>query len=224
MARFRAFLMSLCVLCLASVLGCQGTSELEPNDSSAASGSGQARQVTQDNETNGTTSPHSNDTVVDSDPSASPEDPSTNEPGSIEFLPVDRAGLDEVIASHRGKVVLVDCWATWCHACMEEFPKSVALSNELGARGLVVIGLNFDSTDDPAQLAAASIFLRRVGARFPQCVNSVEGSVRSMEAYDIEEGLPHYRLYDRAGNLVATYSNQPDDLREQIERLLDVSE
>lgn len=61
---------------------------------------------------------------------------------------VDKAGFDAEIALHKGKIVLVDCWATWCVPCVKEFPKTVAMSHDFADKGLVVISLSFDELAD----------------------------------------------------------------------------
>ncbi|MDP2139070.1 MAG: TlpA disulfide reductase family protein [Candidatus Didemnitutus sp.] len=71
-----------------------------------------------------------------------------------EALPVLRAapafklqGLDgsEIsLASLKGKVVVVDFWATWCPPCIEEIPGYIALQNKHGKSGLVIVGVSLD--------------------------------------------------------------------------------
>src|SRR5262245_40794760 len=57
---------------------------------------------------------------------------------------VDKAGYDKVIAANKGKVVVVDCWATWCVPCRKAFPKTVELSKTYAEQGVVVVSLSFD--------------------------------------------------------------------------------
>ena len=62
-----------------------------------------------------------------------------------QLTPLDQAGFAALINSHRGKVVLVDFWATWCDPCREELPKLVALSRKLPFELITV------SADEPEQ-------------------------------------------------------------------------
>ncbi len=55
------------------------------------------------------------------------------------------------LASYRGKVVLLDFWATWCVPCREEIPHFVALQRKYGDRGLAVIGISMDDTEAPVR-------------------------------------------------------------------------
>jgi len=48
------------------------------------------------------------------------------------------------MADHRGQVVLVNYWATWCGPCWEETPGLIRLSKELGPKGLAVVGVSID--------------------------------------------------------------------------------
>ncbi len=63
---------------------------------------------------------------------------------------VDPAGLSKLLAERRGRVVVLNLWATWCVPCLREIPDLVALENEFAARGLVLVGLGMD---DPGALA-----------------------------------------------------------------------
>lgn len=60
----------------------------------------------------------------------------------IELKPVTIAELDDEIASHKGKVVLIDVWFLGCAPCVKKFPEFVELHRELASEGLVCISLN----------------------------------------------------------------------------------
>ena len=73
-------------------------------------------------------------------------------------------GADVTLASLRGKVVLVNLWATWCEPCRHELPELAALHQREGERGLVVIGLNVDRARDRDAVIA---YVRRRKLPFP---------------------------------------------------------
>lgn len=120
--------------------------------------------------------------------------------------------FQQYLAKHRGQVVLVDFWATWCIPCREKFPETVALSRKYSDGGLVVISM---SLDDPEAREAALKFLQSQNAPFDHLVSSLGGSDESFEEFEIEGGaLPHLKLYDRKGELRHTFSNS-DPLAER---------
>jgi thiol-disulfide isomerase/thioredoxin len=94
----------------------------------------------------------------------------------------------------RGKVVLIDFWATWCGPCKKEMPGYQKLQDEYGPRGFVVIGFKFDTmadTEDPVK------FARRMGVRYALAIAPDE----LKEKFGGIEGLPTTMLYDREGIL-----------------------
>jgi thiol-disulfide isomerase/thioredoxin len=96
----------------------------------------------------------------------------------------------------RGKVVLVDFWATWCQPCKKEMPGYQKLADHYGARGFVVIGFKFDTMRDmenPLQFAS------KIGVRYPLAVATEDVKQR----FGGIEGLPTTMLYDRQGILRA---------------------
>src|SRR4051812_16001142 len=82
----------------------------------------------------------------------------------------DTAGALD-LARYRGKVVLVDFWASWCEPCRHSFPWLNAMQAKYADRGLVVIGVNVDR-----ERADADRFLRDVPAKF-QIVYDPEGTL-----------------------------------------------
>lgn len=97
-------------------------------------------------------------------------------------------------AQFRGKVVLVDFWATWCEPCKKEMPGYQRLADTYGPRGFAVVGFKFDTmmdTEDPLA------FAKRIGVRYPLGVATEE--VR--RKFGGIEGLPTTMVYDRRGIL-----------------------
>jgi len=64
---------------------------------------------------------------------------------------IDPAGLGKLLAERRGKIVVLNLWATWCVPCLREIPDLVALEREFAARGVTLLGLGMD---DPGALDA----------------------------------------------------------------------
>jgi peroxiredoxin len=66
---------------------------------------------------------------------------------------VDGPGLVKAIRAHKGKVVVLNLWATWCPPCVEEFPEFVKLHNTHRKQGLAVIGASLDEPEDRRKVA-----------------------------------------------------------------------
>jgi thiol-disulfide isomerase/thioredoxin len=74
--------------------------------------------------------------------------------GKVDLQSVDPAAVKKAIESNKGKVVLVNYWATWCGPCVDEFPLIVKLQNQYRDKGLVVIGISFDDPDEKDKVVA----------------------------------------------------------------------
>ena len=133
---------------------------------------------------------------------------------TITLQPVDRAGYEAVIKKHKGKVVLVDVWATWCVSCREGFPQTVAWHEQLADKGLAVVSFSFDDEEDKID---ALDFLTKQNARFDNLLSTL--GEESYDAYKIDGGaLPHYKLYGRDGKLLRAFASG------DAERVLDHKE
>ena len=94
----------------------------------------------------------------------------------------------------RGRVVLVDFWATWCQPCKKEMPGYQKLVDEYGARGFVVIGFKFDTMPDMENPVE---FVKGIGVHYPLAVATDD----LKQKFGGIEGLPTTMLYDRDGVL-----------------------
>jgi cytochrome c biogenesis protein CcmG/thiol:disulfide interchange protein DsbE len=112
------------------------------------------------------------------------------------------------LARHRGKVVLVDFWASWCEPCRRSFPWLNAMQARYADRGLVVIGVNVDR-----DRADADRFLQDVPAAFP-IVYDPAGTLASR--YDLP-GMPASYVIGRNGAVVARHIGFRSNLRAQRE-------
>lgn len=138
-------------------------------------------------------------------PFAQPTETSkVNDTASVTVQVVDRAGFDAVLAKHKGHVVLVDYWATWCAPCRKKFPHTVALANAHAIDGLAVIGVAMD--DDEAHGDVVD-FLSKQQATFENLRSTSGASDESFEAFEIPGGtLPCLRLFDRDGQILKTFA------------------
>lgn len=95
--------------------------------------------------------------------------------------------------SLKGKVVVVDFWATWCGPCIHEIPGYVALQKKYADRGLVIVGLSVDQKGE----AAVNPFAKKMGVNYPLALADSE----IIEAFGGFEAIPTTFLIDREGKI-----------------------
>lgn len=134
-----------------------------------------------------------------------------DKPLPLKFTTLDGKPFD--LAEHKGRVVVIDWWATWCPPCIKELPRFKQVVNTFGPKGVAFVGISLDSDRD--KLAA---FLGKEEMTWPQYsdglgwknVLSVQLNVRS---------IPAVWLVDKKG--VLRDMNASAGLEEKIARLLE---
>ena len=122
---------------------------------------------------------------------------------------VDEAGFQKLVASHRGKVVVYDFWATWCEPCRAELPQLVKLEAKLRSRGFVLVTV---SADEPEQAAEAAKLLKKTGFTGAAYRKQAQNDERFIDAIDRQWGgaIPALFLYDRNGRKVRSFIGETD--------------
>jgi len=111
---------------------------------------------------------------------------------------INEIGYPKMIAAQKGKVVLVDFWATWCVPCRKEMPELAKLEAKLKAKGLVLIPI---SADEPENEASAREFLSKAGIKSQGYLKAPKDDDTFIRTIDPKWGgeLPALVLYDRTG-------------------------
>jgi peroxiredoxin len=112
---------------------------------------------------------------------------------SVDFTLPDLQGKEWTLSKLRGKVVLLNFWATWCEPCRKEMPDLEALSREFAMKGLVVLGV---SDDEPGKITP---YILEHKYSYPILLDPGSRITKLMTG----DGIPKSFVYDRTGNLVA---------------------
>jgi cytochrome c biogenesis protein CcmG/thiol:disulfide interchange protein DsbE len=130
-----------------------------------------------------------------------------------DFTRADLAGKPMHLSGYRGKVVLLNFWASWCDPCLEEMPRFSAWQQTYGATGLQIIGISMDDAAAP---------VKQLLARRPVPYTVVMGDAGLGERYGGVLGLPLTYLIDRRGRIIARYEGESDlaKMEEKIKGLL----
>lgn len=119
------------------------------------------------------------------------------------------AGVQKLVAKHKGRVVVLDIWTTTCPGCLEKFPDFVALQKTFG-RDVVLISVNCDYDGiegKPPSYYRKNVlkFLRKQKAAFDNVMLNV--SLLSFLEAEKLNSTPAMYVYDRSGKLVKRFDN-----------------
>ena len=121
---------------------------------------------------------------------------------SGQYLPAPQMALTDLngqkldLDSYRGKVVLVDFWATWCDPCRAEIPHFIQLQNKYFDQGFRVVGISMDDSSDPVHE-----FYDKFKMNYPVAM----GSAKVAEQFGGVLGLPVSFLIGRDGRIYARH-------------------
>ena len=110
----------------------------------------------------------------------------------------DLAGIRQPLAQWRGKILVVNFWATWCPPCRQEIPEFIALQKQYGEQGLQFVGIALD------EKAKIQNFVDEVGINYPILVGDLEAVALAQASGNRMGGLPYTVVIDQKGNVVAT--------------------
>ena len=134
---------------------------------------------------------------------------------------VDEAAYQKLIAANKGKVVLVNFWATWCKPCRAEMPALAKLEARLRARGLKLITVSADEEDKETQ---AEAFITQTGVPAPAYIRKAKDDDKFINFVDPKwsGALPASILYDKSGKRVKSFIGETSmkELEAAIQKLL----
>ena len=113
----------------------------------------------------------------------------------------DLSGRALRLSDYKGKVVVLNFWATWCPPCRAEMPDLIRMQREYRSQGLQVVGITYP----PEEIAEVRQFVRKLGVNYPIAL----GTIETKSLFDETETLPLTIVIDREGKV-----------RERIEGIL----
>lgn len=119
---------------------------------------------------------------------------------AAEPAPIDSAGLNALMAKNRGKVVMLNFFATWCPPCRAEIPEIVKMRKKFPEDKVAVIGLSVDETANVVEP-----FMAKTGINYPVYMATKEIT----DAFRVSQ-VPHNAFFDPAGKLVISEPGMAD--------------
>ncbi len=106
------------------------------------------------------------------------------------------------LSDFKGKVVVLNFWATWCPPCRREVPDFVALQKQYADKGLVIIGVSLDE----GGAAVVKPFVKKMGINYPV----VMGDQKTIAAYGGVQVVPTTFIIDKTGKVAAQHEGGAD--------------
>jgi len=141
--------------------------------------------------------------------------PANAKTANLNFTLKDINGKDVKLSSLKGKVVLLDFWATWCEPCKLEIPWFAEFQSKYGARGFQAVGV---SVDDPVEKLKP--YVAKFKMNYPVLLGLNHDDIQN--AYGPLWGIPVTALISRDGKLCAKHSgmSSKQNFQKEIETLL----
>lgn len=110
----------------------------------------------------------------------------------------DLHGTTQPLSQWRGKIIIVNFWATWCPPCREEIPEFIKTQEQYGKQGVIFVGIAIDQKDK------VQAFADEMGINYPILLGELEAIDLAKRAGNRLGGLPYTAIIDRNGKMVAS--------------------
>lgn len=137
-----------------------------------------------------------------------------------ELVLKDLFGVEQRLSAYRGRIVVLNFWATYCAPCREEMPDLAAIQNAYAALGVQVVGATAETLEDKAKILQ---FARESGVNFPVWTGA---TVADMARFGLGPALPGTAIVGRDGKIVYATRGVVNeaDLRKRIDALVEAAE
>lgn len=124
---------------------------------------------------------------------------------AVSPIPAVTEDIQSSLEAFRGKVVILDFWATWCGPCRMEIPGFITLQNKYREQGLEIVGVSIDPIaprGNPGGAPAVAPFMKDNGINYTIWMVNNPSALRG---YDVSQGIPTTYVLDRNGRVVRSY-------------------
>lgn len=134
----------------------------------------------------------------------------------VELALKDLFGVEQRLSSLRGRIVILNFWATWCGPCRKEMPDLAAIQNQYAALGVQVVGA---SADTMADLKVVRQFISEVQVNFPVWLGA---TTEQMAAFGLGPSLPGTTIIGRDGKIFATFPGviTQEAIKQHLDKLI----
>lgn len=128
----------------------------------------------------------------------------------------DLFGVEQKLSSLRGRIVVLNFWATWCGPCKKEMPDLAAIQNQYAALGVQVVGA---SADTLAEVKAVRQFIKDATINFPIWLGA---TTMQMAQFGLGPALPGTAIIGRDGKIAAVFPGviTQEEIKRQLDKLV----
>lgn len=133
-----------------------------------------------------------------------------------EIVLKDLFGVEQKLSSLRGRIVILNFWATWCGPCKKEMPDLAAIQNQYAAFGVQVVGASADTMNE---IAAVRQFIKTASVNFPVWLGA---TTKQMAVFGLGPALPGTAIIGRDGKIVALFPGiiTQEEIKKHLDKLV----
>lgn len=128
----------------------------------------------------------------------------------------DMFGVEQKLSSLRGRIVVLNFWATWCGPCVKEMPDLATIQNQYAAFGVQVVGA---SADTLAEVSTVRQFIKNASINFPIWLGA---TTSQMAEFGLGPALPATAIIGRDGKIVAIFPGviTQEEIKKHLDKLI----